>query len=173
MRNRFALALLALLLVAGGVVAAVDQENYAEVKRPSSTVAAGTTFPSLLTALDGTDSTTWNATTALTGRRFPTYKDPLVAVHCRLSSESATATVVVGYRDGAGNFRGIADVQTATAGSGLAGLAYDGTGYWTPQPLYFALNGWSHFEVRCYDVSGSNTVTLLPVTVGATGAAAE
>lgn len=173
MKNRIVVAFVALLLVTGVAIAQVVKENYAEVKLRSSTSleTGAPTFVSTLSTLDGTDSTTWSTTTPLTGRCFLAYGDGTLMVIPRHSAASATACVVVGLRDRANGFHGIAGIQTSTAGDGLTN-AYDGTGYYGT-PLFFPLVGWAKYEVRVYDASGSSTVSLKCVTVGATGAAAE
>lgn len=165
----FALALALVVALAAFVFAQqVVLERNAEIRKVST--GAVPTFLSTLSTLDGSDSTTWG--TALTNRSFPTNGDPTLEVTVRHSAEGSTACVAVGHRDKAGNFQGIAGVQTSTAVGGNAS-GRDASGWYGQEKLYFPLLGWARYEVRVYDVSGSNTVDLKPVTVGATGAAAE
>lgn len=173
MKNRIFAALAALLLVAGVALAQVVKENYAEVKNPSATSleTGAPTFVSTLSSLDGSDSTTWNASTPLTGRCFATRGDGTLMIIPRLSAQNVTACVVVGLRDRANGFHGIAAITTVTSLDGGV-TAYDGTGYYA-EPIFVPTVGWAKYEVRVYDVSGSNTVSLKPVMVGASGAAAE
>jgi hypothetical protein len=159
-----------LLVLFIGVVYAAEQENYAPIRQTSNKGAPD--YLSALSGLDGSDSTTWNRTTAATGRAYPTNNDPFVEINPRLSAAGATCCIAVGRRDSAGKFVGIADIQTATALDGGVAV-YDGTGYFPASPLYFATNGWTTYEIKVLDVSGSNTVSLLPTMVGATGSAAE
>lgn len=169
MKNRFAVALVAVLLVAGVALAGtIVSENYAEVKQQDGGVPE---FESALSGLTGSDSTTWSQTTPLPGRCFYTRGDGTLEVGVRLSANNATACIVVCRRDRANGLQGVASIQTATALGGTSAV-YDGSGYWA-EPLYFPLVGWAKYEVRCYDVSGSNTCDLKPAVVGATGEAAE
>jgi len=167
-KKKIALALFMVLLVASFALAAAVQENYAEIRK--SATRGVPTFLAAFSALDGSDSTTWSAT-ALTGRSHPTDGDPILEVSCRFTARGATAMIVCGRRDSAGGFHSISAIQTATALDGSQ-TVYDSTGYYS-EPLYFALNGWKTYELRVYDVSGSNTVDLKPVTVGASGSAAQ
>jgi hypothetical protein len=174
-RNRIIAAGFALLLVAGIALAETFREGYAEIGKPSyadSDVRAAPTFVAALSGLDGTDSFSWNPTTALANRLRPTHGDPTLEVTVRHSESGSTACIAVGHRDRHGNFHGIAGVQTSTASGGNAG-GDDGTGFYGGEKLYFPLLGWAKYEIRVYDVSGSGTVDLKPVTVGAAGTAAE
>lgn len=174
--RRFPLALSALLIFATVALATVVQENVASISKTSGRAAGGsaaTRAPTLLAAYTGlseSDSTTWTGT-AITGRRMATYGDPYVEVTVLHSAAAATACVVCGVRDEAGNFQGVAGISTSTAGAG-ATLVTDGTSYYG-EKLRFSVAGWSYYELRVLDASGSSTVSLKPATVGATSAAAE
>lgn len=168
-RGKFAAAVAAILLVAGFALAAAFQENFAEIKKPTS--GGVPTFLSGLSGLSGNDSTTWNATTPIAGRCFPTQGDGTLEVIVRHSAPGSTAMIAVCRRDKNNGLQGAASVQTSTAFSGDHAV-FDGTGYYG-EPLYFATLGWAKFETRVYDVSGSGTVDLKPVMTGAAGAAAE
>lgn len=169
------LVLLLVAVLAGAAVAqTVVRENYAEPRKPTPAATSTTSAPSFVSAfstLDGTDSTTWGDT--LAGRTIPTGGDPTLEVTVRSSTAAGiTACVAVGHRDRFGGFQGIAGVQTITLAGGNAG-GFDGTGWYGGEKLYFPVTGWPNAEVRVYDVSGSNTVSLKPVTLGATARAAE
>lgn len=177
--RRFPLALSALLIFATVALATVVQENVASISKTSGRAAGGsaaTRSPTLLAAYTGlseSDSTTWTATALGTNqaRRMLTYGDPYVEVTVLHSAAAATACVVCGVRDEAGNFQGVAGIATSTAGAG-ATLVTDGTSYYG-EKLRFSVAGWSYYELRVLDASGSSTVSLKPATVGATSAAAE
>lgn len=170
-RGRLALGVVAVLLASGVAFAGAMTEVLSEVRKP--TTLTSPTFLAALSDLDGTDSTTWSATTALaTARVHPMSGDPLLEVVVRHSAAGATACVEVGRRARDGTFQGIAGIQTSTAGSGNT-VAYDGTGYYAAEPLYFALNGHYAAEVRVTDASGSTTVSLKMNSVGLAARAAE
>lgn len=175
MKNRIAIAGGLLLLLAGVALATAFQESYSEVRKPTYSATdsrSSPTFVAALAVLDGTDSTTWSATTPLTSRMRPTFGDPTLEVTIRHSLQGSTACIAVGHRDRAGNFQGIAGVQTSTAPGGNAS-GRDASGWYAAEKLYFPLLGWANYEIRVYDVSGAGTVDLKPVTVGAAGSAAE
>lgn len=168
--------LLLLALAPVALAATIILEQNATIGRVSGRASTGTAAlraPTLLAAYTGlseSDSTTWTGT-AVTGRRMPTYGDPYVEVTCLHSAAGATACVVCGVRDEAGNFQGTAGIATSTAGAG-ATLVTDGTSYYG-EKLRFPTAGWSYYELRVLDASGSTTVSLKPAMVGATAAAAE
>ena len=172
--------LLVLLFVAVGAAAAIAQtvvrENYAEPRKVSQAATSTASAPSFLadlSELDGSDSTTWSQSTALDDRQYPTGGDPTLEVTVRSQTAAGiTACVAVAHRDRFGGFQGIAAVQTITIAGGNA-AGYDGTGWLAGEKLYFPITGYPNYEIRVFDVSGSNTVDLKPVTLGATARAAE
>lgn len=178
-RALYASALVVLLaLLAGAALAqtVVVRENYAEPRKPSAAATSATSAPSFLAALsdlDGTDSTTWSRTAALSSRQYATGGDPTLEVTVRSKTAAGiTACVAVCHRDRFGGFQGIAGVQTVSISGGNAG-GFDGVGWYGGEKLYFPITGYPNCEIRVYDVSGSNTVDLQPVTIGAAGRAAE
>lgn len=181
-RGRAALTLAAVLVLATLALAGTPfTENFNEIHKPSTQAATGSSpeFMDTATArfsnLDGTDSTTWSATTALTGRTIVLGGDGTLEVQTRLSAAGATCCVAVCRRARDGTYQGptagTAAIQTSTAGSGATAI-YDGTGYYG-DTLVWSVAGWYAAEIRVYDVSGSNTVSLKPSTIGVAGRTAE
>jgi hypothetical protein len=178
-RGRALLVALAVLVVAGVALAGTAvTSNFAEVHKPSKGVTESSSSPTFVTAftnLDGTDSTTWDPATALTGRTIVTGGDGTLEVQTRLSAAGATACIAVCRRARDGTFQGspagVAALQTATAGAGGT-VIYDGTGYYG-ETLVYNVAGWYAAEIRVYDVSGSSTVSLKPSTVGVASRTAE
>lgn len=175
-RGRALVALASLLVGAGvGLAGTAYSENFAEIKKP--TAGTSPTFTSAFSALDGTDSKTWNATTALTGRTFVLGADGTLEVQVRFNTNdpSATSCVAVARRARDGTFQGppsgTAALQTSTVLTGNEQI-YDGTGYYG-NTLTWNLAGWYAAEIRVYDVASSYTVDLKPATQGAAGRAAE
>jgi hypothetical protein len=168
MKNRFAMALCALLLVAGAVLAQqITQETYRPVR-----TAARTVQTAHRTAVDGTDAQyTFDTPIDLQY----TNGDPTIVVAPRWSDAGATAWVSVGLYsvvNGTATFSGIAFVQTLTASSGIRG-AVAGKYSVSGLPMIVDSLGFDAYDVRYHDVSGSGTVDSYAHTIGATSRAAE
>lgn len=184
--GRAALVALAVLVLAGlSWAGTAFTENYAEIHKPSKTSTETGYSPTFLdgtqasgvdfVGLDGSDSTTWSRTAAMTGRTLTLVGDGTLEIQTRLSAAGATCAIAVcrRARDGTlmGPTAGTAAIQTSTAGSGATAI-YDGTGYYG-DTLVWNVAGWYAAEIRVYDVSGANTVDLLPATIGLAARAAE
>lgn len=148
----------ALLLMAGAAIGQVTADVYKPVAKMTGTVQSAAT--AYRTAVDGSDSRDW--TTALSTRQ-ETGGDAELWVSPRFSDAGVTCWLEVGLFDVSGTLLDVAVIGTLTSGGALDAngdyLSASGAGL-------VPTGGARYYEVRCHDVSGSNTVDLVAWTAG-------